>query len=110
MKLHVKKNDMVKVISGDSKGTTGKVLKVYVETGRVLVEGVNIITRHTKPNATYPQGGRITKEAPIHASNVMIIDPKTNDVSRLGHKMVKDEKTGKLKSYRMSKKSGEIID
>lgn len=110
MKLHVKKNDTVKVISGAAKGTIGKVLKVYTETGRVLVEGVNIVTRHTKPNATYPQGGRITKEAPIHASNLMVIDPKTNEASRLGHKLVTDDKTGKVRSYRVSKKSGELID
>lgn len=110
MKLHVKKNDTVKVISGNAKGTIGKVLKVYTETGRVLVEGVNIVTRHTKPNATYPQGGRITKEAPIHASNLMVIDPKTNEASKLGHKLVIDDKTGKSRSYRYSKKSGELID
>jgi len=110
MKLHVKKNDTVKVISGNAKGTVGKVLKVFPETGRVLVEGVNIRTRHTKPNATYPQGGRIEKEATINSSNLMVIDPKSNQPTKLGHKLITDDKTGKVRSMRFSKKSGELID
>lgn len=75
-KLKIKKGDVVKVITGSSKGKEGKVLEVFPEKSRVLVEGVNIISKHTKPNTAHPQGGIIKKEAPIHISNVMMLDSK----------------------------------
>ncbi|MBN8704384.1 MAG: 50S ribosomal protein L24 [Bacteroidetes bacterium] len=110
VKLHIKKNDTVRVITGNARGTMGKVLKVYPETNRVIVEGVNIRIRHTKPNATYPQGGRIEKEAPVNASNLMLVCPKCSASTRVAHKMITEENTGKLKSRRACKKCGELID
>jgi len=104
MKLHVKKGDMVKVIAGSSKGKTGKVLKVIPEKNRAIVEGVNIATKHSKPNAKNPQGGIIKVEAAIHISNLMIVDGQGN-ITKVGRRI--DEKTGKLVRY--SKKSGEVI-
>ncbi len=103
-KLHIKKGDNVMVIAGNDKGRSGKVLEVIAEKNRAIVEGVNMIAKHTKPNAQYPNGGIIKKEAPIHLSNLMVIDPSGNP-TRTGRKM--DEKTGK--SVRYSKKSGEVI-
>jgi large subunit ribosomal protein L24 len=103
MKIHIKKGDMVKVLSGDSKGKTGKVLQVDVEKYRALVEGLNMISKHTKPSAKNPQGGIIKKEAPIHISNLMLVDAK-GVATRIGRKL--GEK-GKLVRY--SKKSGEEI-
>lgn len=84
-KLHVKKGDTVKIIAGESKGQTGKVIKVFTETSRVVVEGEGVkkVSKHTKPNAANPQGGIITKEAPVHISNVMVIDPASGKPSRV---------------------------
>ncbi|MGK9477526.1 50S ribosomal protein L24 [Melioribacter sp. OK-6-Me] len=107
--MKLKKNDNVIVITGNYKGKTGKILKVFPAENRVIVEGVNLRKRHTKPSQKNPQGGIIEKEAPIHASNVMILDPKTNEPSRIGAKIIIDEKTGKKKSVRISKKSGEML-
>ncbi len=104
----LKKNDRVRVISGNHKGKEGKILKVYREKSRVIVEGVNIIKRHTRPTQKNPQGGISQREAPIHISNVMLIDPKANDISRIGMQIITDE-TGKKKRMRYGKKSGEII-
>ncbi|MBP6401446.1 MAG: 50S ribosomal protein L24 [Bacteroidia bacterium] len=101
-KLHIRKGDIVKVIAGDSKGSQGRVLEVLSATRKVLVEGVNLVTKHTKPNAKNTQGGIIKKEAPIHLSNVMLVDGKGN-ATRVGRK----EENGKLVRY--SKKSGEVI-
>ncbi len=81
-KFHIKKNDQVKVIAGENKGSEGKVLEVHAKTSRALVEGVNMIKRHTKPNTQFPDGGIIEKEAPIHVSNLMLIDPKTGTATR----------------------------
>lgn len=103
-KLHIKKGDLVYVIAGESKGQQGKVLSVMIKDERALVEGVNMVSKHTKPNSKYPQGGIIKKEAPIHISNLMLIDPATGKPSRIGRKL--NEK-GKL--VRFSKKSGEEI-
>ncbi|MCQ2297974.1 MAG: 50S ribosomal protein L24 [Bacteroidales bacterium] len=103
MKLHVKKGDTVKVIAGDDKNKVAKVLKVYPEKNRAIVEGVNVQKKHTKPNAKNTQGGIVEQEAPIHISNLMVMDGKTP--TRIGRKI--DEKTGKLVRY--SKKSGEEI-
>jgi len=103
MKIHIKKGDTVKVISGDSKGSQGKVLMVDRDKYRALVEGVNLVSKHTKANAKNPQGGIIKKEAPIHISNLMLLDSKGN-ATRVGRKL---NDNGKLVRY--SKKSGEEI-
>ena len=103
MKIHIKKGDIVKVIAGDSKGSQGKVLEVDVEKYRALVEGVNMVSKHTKANAKNPNGGIVKKEAPIHISNLMVIDAKGN-ATRIGRRMGDN---GKLVRY--SKKSGEEI-
>lgn len=102
-KFHIKKDDTVLVIAGESKGQQGKVLAVNSKTSRVLVEGVNSVKKHTKPNAAYPNGGIIEKEAPIHISNLALVEPKTGVATRIGRKLV----DGKIQRY--SKKSGEVI-
>ncbi len=107
--MKIRKNDNVVVIAGNYIGKTGKVLKVFTDKNRVIIEGVNIRKRHTKPNQKNPQGGIIEKEAPIHVSNVMIIDPKTNEATRVGSKIIIDDKTGKKKRARISKVSGEML-
>lgn len=109
MRLKIKKNDNVIVIAGNEKGKTGRVLKVFPKKQRVIVEGVNIVKRHTRPSQKNPQGGILKKEAPIHISNVMLIDPKTNEGTRVGYKVILDENTNKKKLVRVSKKSGEMI-
>jgi large subunit ribosomal protein L24 len=101
--MHVKKGDKVKVISGKDKGKTGVVLAAFPKKNRVLVEGVNLIKKHAKPSQENPQGGIITKEAPIHVSNVMPIDPKTGEPTRVGYKIVDGKKV------RIAKKSGEVF-
>ena len=103
IKLHIKKGDNVVVISGEDKGKTGKVLKVLVEKQRAIVEGVNIVTKHTKPSAKNPQGGIQKVEAPIHISNISLIDPKSKKPTRVGMKFVDGKKV------RIAKKSGEEI-
>ena len=104
-KSHIKKGDTVKVIAGNSKGQEGKIIEVLVAKSRALVEGVNMVSKHTKPNAANPQGGIVKQEASIHISNLMVVDPKSGEATRIGRKL--DEKTGKLTRY--SKKSGEVI-
>lgn len=101
-KLHIKKGDRVTVIAGANKGTTGEVLEVLPKKNRVIVEQVNIVKKHQKPT-NENAGGIIEKAAPIHISNVMLVDPKTGEPTRIGRKEV----DGKLVRY--SKKSGEII-
>jgi large subunit ribosomal protein L24 len=108
-KTRLRKNDTVKVISGNYKGNTGKLLFIDREKGKVIVEGVNVISRHTKPNQKNPQGGIVKREAPINISNVQLIDPKANEQSRVGMKLITDEATGKTRRMRYGKKSGEII-
>ena len=103
-KLHIKKGDTVLVNAGDYKGQQGRVLEVLVEKNRALVEGVNMVSKHTKPNAKAPQGGIIKKEAPIQISNLNLIDPKSGKATRIGRKKGADGKT-----VRYSKKSGEEI-
>ncbi len=102
-KLHIKKGDIVFVNTGKSKGKTGRVLKVLVEKQRAIVEGLNLVSKHTKPNAKNPQGAIEKLEAPIHISNLNVVDPKTGKPTRIGRKEV----NGKLVRY--SKKSGEVI-
>ena len=105
VKLKIKKNDTVVVLAGTSKGKEGKVIKVYSSTNRAIVEGVNMVSKHTKPNAANPQGGIIKQESSINISNLMLVDPKSGEPTRIGRKI--DEKTGKL--VRFAKKSEEVI-
>jgi len=107
MKIH--KNDMVKVIAGNARGKTGKVLKVYPDKGRLIVEGVNIVKRHARPNQKNPQGGIVQREGSINASNVMLLDPKTNETTRVGSKVIKDETTGKKRRMRVARTTGETF-
>ena len=103
-KLHIKKGDTVMVISGEDKGHSGRVLEVLVKEQRAIVEGLNMIKKHAKPSAKNPQGGIISKEAPIHISNLNVIDPKTGKATRIGRRL---NENGKLVRY--AKKSGEEI-
>jgi len=103
-KLHIKKGDNVVVITGNSRGQKGKVLEVIRKSDRAIVEGVNMVKKHTKPNAANPQGGIIEQEAPVHISNLMLVDPKSGEATRIGRRQDAD---GKLVRY--SKKSGEEI-
>ncbi|MDA3931008.1 MAG: 50S ribosomal protein L24 [Prolixibacteraceae bacterium] len=103
-KLHIKKGDNVMVVTGNSKGQKGKVLEVIRSKSRAIVEGVNMVKKHTKPNAANPQGGIVEQEAPIHISNLMLVDPKSGDATRIGRRL---DDNGKLVRY--SKKSGEEI-
>ncbi|HIT48073.1 MAG TPA: 50S ribosomal protein L24 [Candidatus Coprenecus stercoripullorum] len=102
--MHIKKGDMVYVNAGDDKGKTGKVLEVLTKKDRAIVEGVNMVSKHTKPNAKHPQGGIIKQEAGIHISNLQVIDPVKGGPTRIGRRI--GEK-GKLVRY--AKKSGEEI-
>jgi len=86
-KLKIRKGDLVQVIAGDSKGKQGKVTEVLVSANRAVVEGANLVSRHTKPNAANPNGGIIKKEAPIHISNLAVVDPKTGKPTRVGRKL-----------------------
>lgn len=103
-KLHIKKGDMVYVNAGDDKGKQGKVLSVLIKKNRAIVEGINMVSKHTKPNAKHPQGGIIKKEAPIHISNLMLIDPTSGKPTRIGRRLNENNKL-----VRYSKKSGEEI-
>ena len=103
-KFHIKKGDLVYVNAGADKGKQGKVLEVLPEEERAIVEGINMVSKHTKPNAKNPQGGIIKKEAPIHISNLNVVDPSTGKPTKIGRK--KDEKGNMV---RFAKKSGEIL-
>jgi len=103
-KLHIKKGDTVFVNSGESKGQKGRVLEVNRTTDRAIVEGVNMIKKHTKPNAKNPDGGIVEQEAPIHISNLMVVDPSTGEPTRIGRRIGDNQKL-----VRYSKKSGEEI-
>lgn len=104
-KLHIRTGDTVKVIAGDDKGKSGKILSVDLQKRRAIVEGLNLVTKHVKPSASSPQGGIQKKEAPIHVSNLMLVDPKTGEATRTGRK---ENENGKLVRY--SKKTGEVIN
>ncbi len=103
-KLHIRKGDEVIVLAGDDKGRKGKVLKVLVAKQRALVEGVNMVSKSMKPSAKNPQGGIVKQEAPIHVSNLSLIDPKSGKATR-----VEMKKTDDGKKVRVAKKSGEVI-
>jgi large subunit ribosomal protein L24 len=102
-KLHIKKGDTVIVNAGNDKNKVGKVLTVFPAEERVIVEGVNVVSRHTKPNSKHPQGGIIKQEAAIHISNVNLVDPSSQKATRVGYKFVDGKKV------RYAKKSGEEI-
>ncbi|KGO82772.1 large subunit ribosomal protein L24 [Flavobacterium cauense R2A-7] len=103
IKLKVKSGDVVKVIAGDHKGAEGKILRVLREKNKAVVEGVNMVSKHTKPSAKNPQGGIVKKEAPIHISNIALIDPKTKSATKVGVKVEGDKKV------RVSKKSNQVL-
>jgi len=103
-KLHIKKGDTVIVLAGSAKGKSGKVLKVLVSESRAIVEGLNMVSKSTKPSAKNPQGGIIKQEAPIHISNLNVIDPASGKPTRIGHRKNEEGKT-----IRYAKKSGEEI-
>jgi len=103
-KRHIKKGDSVKVISGEYKGQQGRVLEIFAQESRAIVEGVNMVSKHTKPNAQSPQGGILKKEAPIHISNLLPVDPSSGDPTRVGRRL-----NDKNNLVRYAKKSGEEI-
>ncbi|MCU0460754.1 MAG: 50S ribosomal protein L24 [Bacteroidales bacterium] len=103
-KLHIKKGDTVMVITGESKGQKGRVLEVDRKKDKAIVESINMVSKHTKPNSKAPQGGIVKKEAPIHLSNLMLLDPASGKPTRIGKKL-----NEKNKLVRYSKKSGEEI-
>ena len=103
-KSKIRKGDLVKVIAGDSKGSQGKVIEVILAKNRAIVEGANMVSKHTKPNAANPNGGIVKQEAAIHISNLALVDPKTGEATRVGRKL---NSAGKL--VRVAKKSGEEI-
>ncbi len=102
-KLKIKSGDNVVVIAGEHKGSEGNVLKVLIEKNKAIVEGVNLVSKHEKPSANNPQGGVIKKEAPIHISNLALVDPKTGKPTRVGYKMEDGKKV------RFAKKSNQVI-
>ena len=104
-KLHIKKGDNVYVKAGENKGAKGKVLKVLVEKQRAIVEGINMVSKSQKPSAKNPQGGIVKQEAPIHISNLNVLDPKTGKPTRIGRKLNADGKR-----VRYAKKSGEELN
>lgn len=105
VKLHVKKNDMVKIIAGKEQGKSGKVLRVFPEKGRVIVESLNVIKRHTRPNQLNPEGGIVEKEAPLSISNVMLVCGSCNQATRTGIRLLEDG----IKT-RYCKKCNESVD
>jgi large subunit ribosomal protein L24 len=104
-KLHVRRGDSVIVVAGKDKGREGEIIKVLIEEQRVIVRGINMIKRHTKPSAQNPNGGVVQKEASIHVSNVMHRDPESGKPTRMGHKFMKDGS-----KIRFAKKSGSTIE
>ena len=103
MKIRIKSGDTVQVIAGDHKGSEGKVVRILRDKNKAIVEGVNTVSKHEKPSARNPQGGIVKKEAPIHISNLSLLDPKSGDPTRVGY----EERDGK--KVRVSKKSKEVI-
>ena len=102
--MFIKSNDKVKVIAGKDKGKEGVVIKAFPANDRVIVKGVNIVKKHQKPNNANPNGGIVEMEAPIHVSNVMVVDPSNGEATRVGYKEVDGKKV------RVSKKTGEVLD
>ena len=102
-KLKIKSGDIVRVIAGDHKGTEGKVVRVYREKNKAIVEGANMVSKHTKPSAKSPQGGIVKKEAPIHISNLALVEAKTKETTKVGFRVEGDKKV------RFSKKSNQVL-
>ena len=102
-KLKIKSGDNVRVIAGDHKGSEGKVVRVFREKNKAIVEGVNMVSKHVKPSATNPQGGIVKKEAAIHISNIALVDPTSNVVTKVAYKVEGDKKV------RVSKKSNQAL-
>jgi large subunit ribosomal protein L24 len=107
--MNIRKNDMVVVVAGNARGKKGKVLKVFPDRLRIIVEGVNIMKRHSRPSQRNPQGGIVQREASIHISNVMLLDPKSGEPTRVGMKVVKDETTQRKRRMRVSRATGEMF-
>lgn len=105
-KFHIRKGDMVQVLSGNSKGQKGRVLEMLVKQDRAIVEGINMISKHTKPNQANPQGGIVKQEAPIHVSNLLPICPETGKPTRVGRKL--NDKNELVRYSKKSKKQEEI--
>jgi large subunit ribosomal protein L24 len=103
--MKIRKGDTVKVVSGNDKGKTGKVLKTFPEVTRIIVEGVNLVKRHTRPSQRNRKGGIVEKEGSIHVSNVMLFDNRVSNVTRVGYRLLNDGT-----KVRINKKSGEIIE
>lgn len=103
VKLKIKSGDVVRVIAGDHKGSEGKIVRVIRDKNKAIVEGLNMVSKHTKPSAKNPQGGIVKKEAPIHISNLSLIDPKSKEATKVGFKQEGDKKV------RFSKKSNQVI-
>src|SRR4051812_26479810 len=103
IKLKIKSGDIVRVIAGDHKGAEGKIVRVYREKNKAVVEGVNMVSKHTKPSAKSPQGGIVKKEAPIHISNLALVEAKTKETTKVGFRVEGDKKV------RFSKKSNQVI-
>ena len=103
--MKIRKGDTVKVVSGNDKGKTGKVLKTFPEITRIIVEGVNLVKRHTRPSQRNRKGGIVEKEGPIHVSNVMLFDNRVSNITRVGYRLLNDGT-----KVRINKKSGEIIE
>ena len=103
IKLKIKSGDTVKVIAGNNKGSEGTVVRVLREKNKAIVEGVNMVSKHTKPSAQSPQGGIVKKEAPIHISNLALVDPKTKETTKVGVRVEGDNKV------RFSKKSNQVL-
>jgi large subunit ribosomal protein L24 len=106
-RLRVRSGDIVLIKSGNDKGKRGKILKTYPDRNRIVVEGIGFLKRHTKPNNKVPQGGIVERERPISASNVLVIDPKTNEPTRIGYRTLIVD--GRKQRVRYSKKSGETL-
>ncbi|RZV65401.1 MAG: 50S ribosomal protein L24 [Flavobacteriaceae bacterium] len=102
-KLKLKSGDTVKIIAGDHKGSEGKILKVLIDKNKAIVEGTNMVKKHTKPSAQNPQGGIVEKEAPIHISNLSLIDPNSGEATRVGYRMDGEKKE------RIAKKSDQVV-
>ena len=103
--MKIKRDDMVLIISGNDKGKRGRVLRVYPEQDRIIVEGVRMMKKHTKPTQRDPQGGIIEREAPLHVSNVMLVDPKNDEPTRISRQRLDEGRR-----VRVAKRSGEMID
>lgn len=103
IKLKIKSGDIVRVIAGDHKGSEGKVLRVLRDKNKAIVEGVNMVSKHTKPSATNPQGGIVKKEAALHISNIQLVDSKTNETTKVAYRIEGDKKV------RVSKKTNQVL-